>query len=535
MKRVLTFLILSIFFSNCKQQEQSIANYYEPVFDQTGKQIEQVDIPEPGSLDSTVLIRSNLRDTRYFFSDTILITEEFYFDYAELMVPVELINAKPPTYDTFLVARDYLYSHKFADTYFPVIPDSIRLLLGDSISANMKYTGNIDSHSPTDTSTYQTDSVFYEDYYLYHEIVGDDRRDLFRADSILQAQTELAPWKIHDSIPYFSNMETIFVDSTLRLLLDTVYIEVFDSSKIIPQMSFDVMCDEFADTLSRTDTILWEHEVVFWIFYPEDVDVFVEMVRVPGGLFKIGSNFYDFDERPATNLRMSGFLLGKYEITNEEFCYFLNDMECDSLGMVDGVKVIDLEHPLTRITRNRFTGECFPDKGWEDYPVVNVSWHGAQMFCTMGGGRLPSEAEWEYAARGAKYARKYSVNWDKSDFEYDYLYAGGNYMGQLGWFVDNSRGTIWKGGMLKPNELGLYDMSGNVWEWCYDKYRSDFYARNGDSTDPMCLTSDKVGARVNRGGSWSSDATYCRVTNRNYLNEFDMNPYLGFRIMKPFK
>ncbi|MDA3879943.1 MAG: formylglycine-generating enzyme family protein [Prolixibacteraceae bacterium] len=530
MKQALVFLFIILIFTFCKQQEQTVANYYEPVFDQTGKQILQVNLPATSSLDSTVLIRSNLRDTRYYFSDTIIITEEFYFDYAELIVPVELINAKPPTFDTFLIAREYLYSHEFADILFPVIPDSIRLLLADSLYANTQL-----SQSHTDTHTQHSDSVFYEGFYTYNEIVSDTTRDLFMADSILKMQTELAPWKIYDSIPYFNNMENVFVDSTLKLLLDTVYVEVFDSSKIIPQMPFDVMCDEFSDTISRDDIILWENEVVFRIFYPDDIDVFVEMVRVKGGTFKIGSDFYDYDERPATNLRITGFLLGKYEITNEVFCYFLNDMKCDSLGNIDGIKVIDLYHPLTKTRRNNFTGDFTPVKGWEDHPVVNVSWVGAQMFCKMGGGRLPSEAEWEYAARGGQYARKYPTNRDKSDFEYDYLYAGGNYMGELGWFVDNSRGMVWKGGLQKPNELGLHDMSGNVWEWCYDKYRSDFYARNGDSTDPMCLVSDKVNTRVNRGGSWSSDATYCRVANRNYLNQFELNPYLGFRIMRPLK
>ncbi|MDA3817990.1 MAG: SUMF1/EgtB/PvdO family nonheme iron enzyme [Prolixibacteraceae bacterium] len=523
------FSILLVFFS-CKQKEQTVANYYEPAFDQTGKQYVDVSVPKPGALDSNVLVRSNIRDTRLFFSDTITLPDEFYFDFTELMVPVDLINAKPPTFDTFLVAREYLYSRKFVDDLFPVLPDSVLEALGnDTLYASTVIdTSGIDNDHPR--ASFLSES---KEFYSEKEILADTTRDLFMADTILADQLEIAPWKINDSIPYFENMETVFVDSTLRLLLDTVYVEVFDSSKIIPQMSFDEMCNELADTISRTDTILWDNEVTFRIFYPGDVDVFVDMVYVSGGTFTIGSNYYDEDERPATRLRVSRFLLSKHEVTNKLFCYFLNDMEGDSLGRINGIKIIDIYHPLTRIKRNPFTGEFSAEKGWENYPVVNVSWIGAQMFCKMTGGRLPTEAEWEYAARGGKYARRYYANWKKSETEYEYLYAGGNHMYQLGWFVDNSRGGVWKVGIRKPNELGLYDMSGNVWEWCYDKYQSNFYARNGDSTDPMCLSGGDT--RVNRGGCWSSDATYCRIANRNYLAQYDMNPYLGFRLMRPFK
>ncbi|HPR86314.1 MAG TPA: SUMF1/EgtB/PvdO family nonheme iron enzyme, partial [Prolixibacteraceae bacterium] len=98
----------------------------------------------------------------------------------------------------------------------------------------------------------------------------------------------------------------------------------------------------------------------------------------------------------------------------------------------------------------------------------------------------------------------------------------------VGWFVDNSDGSCQYKGSLMPNQLGIYDMCGNVWEWCYDNYDKEFYKRNSDSTDPECINGS--GKRVNRGGSWSSDAQYCRITNRNYLDEFDYNPFLGFRM-----
>ncbi|HKK81325.1 MAG TPA: hypothetical protein VJ909_03710, partial [Prolixibacteraceae bacterium] len=277
---LICFLFLFI-LNGCKQQEETVANYYDPVFDQTGKQYVDVTVPEPGALDSTVLVRSNIRDTKLFFSDTIVLPDEFYLDYAELMVPVELINAKPPTYDTFLVAKEYLYARKFVDELFPILPDSVwSMLKGDTLyNSSQSHTGDGITGSVRENISNLDDS---KDFFSATEIKADSARDLFMADTILADQTELAPWRINDSIPYFENMENVFVDSTLKLLLDTVYVEVFDSSKIIPQLSFNVMCDELTDTLNRTDTILWEHDVTFRIFYPDDVDVFVEMVRVGG-------------------------------------------------------------------------------------------------------------------------------------------------------------------------------------------------------------------------------------------------------------
>jgi formylglycine-generating enzyme len=232
------------------------------------------------------------------------------------------------------------------------------------------------------------------------------------------------------------------------------------------------------------------------------------------------------------------------------FSYFLNENECDSIGQIDGLPVIDLSSPYTKIFQSRTDKKFYANTGFENLPVVNVTWIGAQMFSNAaqtgdlkiklsrgftGGAsadehRLPSEAEWEYAARGGVYATRFYIGANKDDIEYEYLYAGGKYMGQLGFFVDNSQGYCHVGGRFKPNELGLYDMSGNMWEWCYDKYKKDFLARNGTSNNPINV--EGGGQRVAKGGSWSSDAMYCRITNRNYHNQFSTNPYLGFRLRR---
>jgi len=531
------FLILFVsVMVTCKTAEQPVANFYKPVFDQTKKKLVPAGRPNQADLDTIVLIRSNIRETVVEFFDTIIISETFYIESGELAVPIELINAKPPKYDTFLVAQKYLVNSELIDVLFPVVPDSLAGII-DSI--NLNYNDNItDREIITDSISNipipdTISTVANVEFWEVDEILADKRRDLFQADSVLTAIFSDAPWQIGDSIPYFNGMENTFLDSMLMLVYDTVYVRIFDPADIIPQLPFDVLCDIKIDTTDIVDSIIYHREVVFKIFYPDEVDLFIDMVRVAGGTFKIGNDYYDEDERPAYKIRLSNFLLSKYEVTNYLFAIFLNDLKCDSLGEFEGIKIIDLEHPMTRINRNKFTGKFSVEYGYDNYPVVNVSWAGAQMFCKAAGGRLPSEAEWEYAARGGIYAKRKVVGQMGDDYEYLYLYAGAYYMSDVGWFVDNSHGDVWAVGRKMPNELGLFDMCGNVWEWCYDKYNNQFYRINDRSLDPMCLTGPNV--RVNRGGSWSNDAIFCRVTNRNFLDAYNYNPYLGFRYMREWR
>lgn len=624
---IIGVLILLLVFSHCKTPEEPVkANYYNPYFDQTKKVYVKTPSTKNAKLDTAVLIRSNIRDSYYFKNDTIDIEDDFYFEYGELAVPLELINEKPPTFDTFLIASEYLFNSAYIDLLFPVIADTLLEVFNvepdsllqdslvqlidtvslDSISDVVESDINIEPainnktiatkakpatistknkplgvfgrfiknifggnsqndkkpiskttgatlnlYKPEDPLVVEidnlvidedtdslSDTIFEEEleteneieYYSTAEILDDSTRDLLDADSLMAALINEAPWQIGDSIPFFEGFSNYFLDSALILLFDTVYVEIIDSSKIVPQLAIEELSNELVDTILIPDRFIYEYKVTFRIFYPEDEDVYVDMIRVQGGTFKMGSNYFDEDERPEYKLKVSNFLLGKYEITNSLYCNFLNDLECDSLGEINGHKVIELYRPETKIKRNKFTQKFTPIDGYDDYPVVNVTWVGAQMFCKAVGGRLPSEAEWEYAAKGGIYAKRFYTDLKHENYDYVYRYAGGNYMPELGWIVDNSRGQIWVGGRMKANDLGIYDMGGNVWEWCYDQYDKEFYKRNGDSTDPICLTGGTI--RVNRGGCWSSDAMYCRITNRNFASQYNANPYLGFRLMK---
>ena len=164
-------------------------------------------------------------------------------------------------------------------------------------------------------------------------------------------------------------------------------------------------------------------------------------------------------------------------------------------------------------------------KGCDDCPVESVSWHDAQSFIerlsTKTGMkfRLPTEAEWEYAARGGNKSKVFQ-------------YSGSDNLDEVGWFAENSGDRTHAVGEKKPNELGIYDMSGNVWEWCLDWYDEEYYQdckKKGVVENP---TGPETGSRrVLRGGGWSSDAQNCRPADRFGVDPGLRGSGLGFRLV----
>jgi len=130
------------------------------------------------------------------------------------------------------------------------------------------------------------------------------------------------------------------------------------------------------------------------------------------------------------------------------------------------------------------------------------------------GRRLPTEAEWEFTARGGNSSSGYT-------------YAGGNSMGSLGWYNDNSGSKAHPVGVKQANELGIYDMSGNIQEWCWDWYGS--YS-SGSQNDPAGPSSGSD--RVVRGGNWNLSANFCRSAFRSYRSPGYSPYYLGFRVSR---
>lgn len=149
-------------------------------------------------------------------------------------------------------------------------------------------------------------------------------------------------------------------------------------------------------------------------------------------------------------------------------------------------------------------------------PVYTISVDNIQADWSANGYRLPTEAEWEYAARGGKGSKGYK-------------YSGSNEVDEVGWYKSNSGKKTNPVGRKIANELGIYDMSGNVWEWCWDSRRTISESK----TDPRGADSERF--RMRRGGSWTSDAVFIRPANRNSFSPSSSSSTLGFRVVRTAK
>jgi len=247
----------------------------------------------------------------------------------------------------------------------------------------------------------------------------------------------------------------------------------------------------------------------------------LDFVPVAGGTFQMGSNDGENDEQPIHMVTLSSFEISKYETTNSQFCEFLNDIGCNSDGSYndpeyDNVEYIDMDDADVQV--NYTGGQFVPESNKDDFPVIEVSWYGANAFALWAGGRLPTEAEWEFAARGG----------NQTD---GYTYSGSNNIDDVAWYSGNSDSHTHEVGTKASNELGIYDMSGNVWEWCHDWYDASYYSSSPEN-NPQGPASGTY--RVLRGGSWVNDAGYCRVAlrGRNYpgYTSYDV----GFRVVRQY-
>ena len=241
---------------------------------------------------------------------------------------------------------------------------------------------------------------------------------------------------------------------------------------------------------------------------------FIDWVFVGGGEFNMGRQSQDAhpDEQPVHTVRVDDFWISRTEVTNEQYCRFLNATNVSPQGQANGKLFIDMQNEYCQI--NYTDRQFVTASGKKNYPVIEVTWYGARAFCEWAGGRLPTEAEWEYAARGGQKSRGYT-------------YSGSSDLDAVGWYSGNSGGRTHPVMEKSANELGLYDMSGNVLEWCHDWYDSDYYG-NSPRNNPKGPSSGSF--RVLRGGSWSYNARNCRVAFRSYFTPGFSDDLLGFRL-----
>ncbi len=240
------------------------------------------------------------------------------------------------------------------------------------------------------------------------------------------------------------------------------------------------------------------------------------IIFVKGGSFKMGKKEGEKDEIPVHKVKLSDFYIGKYEVTNKEFVQFLNEKgnqyKDHAYWINTKGKWRDL---ICRIFEENNTFKV--EKGYENHPVNFVNWYGANAYCKWKGGRLPTEAEWEYAAKGG-YVKTHGHN---------SLQSPDNNIGDFAWFSANSSNKIHQIGTKKPNILGIYDMQGSLSEWCSDWYDVQYYSKSKRKNPVNIINADY---KVLRGGSWANDKAMLRITNRNALNPNVNKINLGFRI-----
>ncbi|HPE35333.1 MAG TPA: SUMF1/EgtB/PvdO family nonheme iron enzyme, partial [Bacteroidales bacterium] len=271
--------------------------------------------------------------------------------------------------------------------------------------------------------------------------------------------------------PYTGELD--FGSHTLKLVNNTKTVEeiitVTQSSKTT--FSFDV-----SETKDFTETV---------------ANLNLEMVFVKGGTFTMGctseqESDCNNDEKPSHQVTISDFYIGKYEVTQKQWREIMGDnpsyfKNCDNCP-VEQVSWNDIQKFIEKL--NQRTGKYF---------------------------RLPTEAEWEFAARGGRQSRGFK-------------YAGSNNIGEVAEYDGNNNKSTKPVGGRKANELGIYDMSGNVWEWCSDWYGS--YS-SGSQINPQGPSSGS--SRVLRGGGWLDGAQDCRVSYRNGGTP-DSHAGYGFRL-----
>ncbi|MFN8349044.1 MAG: formylglycine-generating enzyme family protein [Spirosomataceae bacterium] len=202
-------------------------------------------------------------------------------------------------------------------------------------------------------------------------------------------------------------------------------------------------------------------------------------------------------------VRLGDFWMGEYPVTQALWAYVMQDTEIAAPSYFK-----DANRPVEQVS-------------WEDIdrlflPRLNKKTKDRRPEGTYY--RLPTEAEWEYAARGGKYERQNPT-----------AYSGSNHLDEVGWYRENSHGETQPVGLKKPNRLGIYEMSGNVWEWCSDWYDSYPDADNDISVNPA--GPERGWYRVVRGGCWNYQATGCRSAVRSDDTPENRSNNVGFRLV----
>jgi formylglycine-generating enzyme required for sulfatase activity len=256
-----------------------------------------------------------------------------------------------------------------------------------------------------------------------------------------------------------------------------------------------------------------------------------QMILVPGGTFTMGDTHGggNANELPTHSVTVSSFMIGKYELTQGEWQTIMESNPAHDYGVGETFPVYYVSwYAILKYCNLRSISEGLAPvytiygstnpTDWGPVPAnLDMAWDAAICNWAANGFRLPTEAEWEFTARGGTATP-------------DYLYSGSDEVNAVAWYWDNwgeannSSHTV---GGLAPNALGIYDMSGNEWEWCWDWY--EVYSSVAQNNPHGAVSGS---SRVSRGGDWDSPTSYCRVAFRNYNSPGSSHYLIGFRLCR---
>jgi len=271
-------------------------------------------------------------------------------------------------------------------------------------------------------------------------------------------------------------------------------------------------------------------------------------VELPAGLFMMGSDDHYAEEAPVHAVMVDSFAIDLHPVTNRDFAEFVEDTGWTTFAEIPPdpkdypgappemlqpaslvftpppgpVPLHDIRawwHYLNGANWRNPRGPGTTLDGLWDHPVVHVAWADVAAYARWAGAEIPTEAEWEYACRAGS--------------ETAYCFGDSEeLLGEYAWYHANSKGSSQIVGTKTPNNWGLHDMHGNVWEWCADVYDAKYYRRFAGRTavDPVGPAGGVGSQRVLRGGSWGSNAVYCRSADRSRFSPDYRYYYLGFRL-----
>jgi formylglycine-generating enzyme required for sulfatase activity len=256
----------------------------------------------------------------------------------------------------------------------------------------------------------------------------------------------------------------------------------------------------------------------------------IDYVQIPAGTFTMGSPTTELgrqDDETQHQVTLSAFRMSKYEITNAQYAAFLNTNNISSNGIYAAGAYPT--QPLIYASSDSYDwglhytdGQWVPVTGYENNPVINVTWYGATEFAFYSGAILPTEAQWEYACRGSTtspFNTGSCLTNLQANYNWYFPYST-SCTNTFSTYPDKTQ-TV---GIYTANAFGLFDMHGNVWEWCSDWY-NDYPTTS--QTNPTGATTGSY--RVIRGGCWSNFANLCRSANRSFYPNYALY-HIGFRV-----